>query len=195
LGGYEFSRKYEFLQREAFLDENRVPERYGLEGKVLVLNQSYEPVSVCSPKKAIILLFMMKAELVAPRENYYFRSVNQTFQLPSVIKLTRYIRIPFKQVELSRKNVMRRDGLSCQYCGSRTTLTIDHIVPRSRGGADTWENLITACVACNNKKGNRTPEEAKMPLLSKPKKPSHIVYLKQYIGKFDESWKPFLFML
>jgi len=183
------------MQREAFLDENRVPERYGLEGKVLVLNQSYEPVSVCSPKKAIILLFMMKAELVAPRENYYFRSVNQTFQLPSVIKLTRYIRIPFKQVELSRKNVMRRDGLSCQYCGNRTTLTIDHIVPRSRGGADTWENLVTACVACNNKKGNRTPEEAKMPLLSKPKKPSHIVYLKQYIGKFDESWKPFLFML
>lgn len=85
--------------------------------------------------------------------------------------------------------------MRCQYCGSPSApLTIDHIIPRSRGGGDTWENLTTACIVCNNRKGNRTPEEARMRLLTQPRKPNHVLFLRQYIGRVDESWKPYLFM-
>ena len=165
-----------------------------LSGQVLVLNQSYEPISICSPQKAMILLFLMKADLVASKEELHIRTVAQSFPFPTVIKLRRYIKFPYRKVELSRKNIMRRDGHECQYCGSRNHLTIDHVVPRSRGGKDTWENLVTACVACNNKKSNRTPEEAEMPLLNKPFKPHHIIYLKQFVTNLDETWKPYLFI-
>jgi len=133
--------------------------------------------------------------MVAPRQNKYIRSLTQRIPQPSVIKLSNYIKIPFKSIELSRKNILRRDDHRCQYCGKKTTdLTIDHIIPKSRGGGDTWENLVTACVRCNNRKGNRTPEEAEMKLLSKPRKPNHILYLKQTVGTIEENWKPFLFM-
>lgn len=136
----------------------------------------------------------MKAELVATKEELAVRTVNKSFAFPSVIRLLRYIRFPYKKVELSRKNVMRRDGHTCQYCGSKTGLTIDHIIPKSRGGQDSWENLTTACKTCNNVKGNRTPEEADMVLMSKPSKPHHIIYLKQFVTNLDDNWKPFLFM-
>ncbi|MBX3042972.1 MAG: HNH endonuclease [Candidatus Kapabacteria bacterium] len=170
-------------------------ESTGLGGKVLVLNQSYEPVSLCSVRKAIVLLLLFKAEMVVERKNRTIRTINNYFPYPSVIKLMTYVKIPLKNVELSRKNVIKRDGNRCQYCNKNSIeMTIDHIIPRSRGGVESWENLITACVRCNNKKGNRTPEEAGMPLLSKPRKPNHIVFLKQHIGKLEESWKPFLFM-
>lgn len=137
----------------------------------------------------------MKAELVEQRNGTYIRSVRQAFPSPSVIRLSAYVRLPFKNIELSRKNLHRRDSFRCQYCGRKyTALTIDHIIPKSRGGADSWENLITACVQCNNKKGSQTPEEAKMPLLSKPSKPHHILFMKQYLGRVEKEWKPFLFM-
>ena len=163
--------------------------------KVLVLNQSYEPISICSARKAIVLVMLNKAELITQRENRFFRSVSTKLPQPSIIKLSRYVRVPFNNIEPSRRNVLRRDEHRCQYCGKKSLeLTIDHILPRSRGGADSWENLITACIRCNNRKGNRTPEEAGMPLLSKPKKPNHIMFLRQAVGKIDEKWKPFLFM-
>lgn len=166
-----------------------------LSGKVLVLNQSYEPISICSPRKAILLILLLKAELVAERKNKLIHTVNFNYPFPSVIKLITYIKIPFKNVELTRKNVIKRDGSKCQYCGKKAVeMTIDHIIPRSRGGADTWENLTTACVKCNNRKGSRTPEEADMKILSKPRKPNHIIFLKQNAGIMEESWKPFLFM-
>jgi len=142
-----------------------------------------------------VLLLLTKAEMVAQKQNKYIRSLTQKIPQPSVIKLSSYIKIPFKSIELSRKNILRRDDHRCQYCGKKTTdLTIDHIIPKSRGGGDTWENLVTACVRCNNRKGNRTPEEAEMKLLSKPRKPNHILYLKQTVGTIEENWKPFLFM-
>ena len=98
-------------------------------------------------------------------------------------------------MELSRKNVIRRDGGKCQYCGKAANpLTVDHIMPRSRGGEDTWENLTTACMYCNNKKGDRTPEEARMPLLNKPKRPSRAMFLRQMDGIMDDTWRPYLFM-
>lgn len=161
----------------------------------MVLNQSYEPISICSARKAIILVLLNKAELITLRENRYFRSVSTKLPQPSIIKLSKYIRIPFNNIEPSRRNVLRRDEHRCQYCGKKSLeMTIDHILPRSRGGTDSWENLTTACIRCNNRKGNRTPEEAGMSLLSKPKKPNHIMFLRQAVGKIDDNWKPFLFM-
>lgn len=90
---------------------------------------------------------------------------------------------------------MRRDSFRCAYCGrSDVPLTLDHIIPKSQGGKDTWENLITACTYCNNKKGDRTPSEANMKILTKPYKPNHIIFIKNSVSKIDESWKPFLYL-
>ncbi|MCX8050874.1 MAG: HNH endonuclease [Chlorobi bacterium] len=161
---------------------------------MLVLNQSYEPISICSVRKACLLLLLKKAELVEARDGYVIRSVRNTYPFPSVIRLQSYIRVPYKKVEPSRRNILRRDGYACQYCGTRSaTLTIDHVVPRSRGGGDTWENLVTACVPCNNRKGNRTPEEAGMRLRSVPRKPNHIVFLRNFMGSLEAEWRPYLF--
>ena len=150
---------------------------------------------MCSPQKALIMLFLTKAEVVANRDGKVVRTVDDSFPLPSVIRLSKYIRIPFKRIVLTRKNILRRDNNQCQYCGSRKNpLTIDHVIPKSRGGGDSWENLVAACVNCNNKKGNQTPEEAGISLIRKPKKPNHILLFRQYMGKVDTNWKPFLFM-
>jgi 5-methylcytosine-specific restriction endonuclease McrA len=103
--------------------------------------------------------------------------------------------VPYRRVELSRKNILRRDGFRCQYCGSHShPLTLDHVIPKSRGGGDAWENLVAACIPCNNRKGSRTPEEAGLRLLSYPRKPNHIVFLSHFMGKVDEPWKQYLFI-
>jgi len=163
--------------------------------KALVLNQGYEPISICTARKALTMLLLLKAELIAARGDRIIRSAATAFPYPSVIRISSYIYVPHKNIDLSRKNILRRDGMRCQYCGSPSApLTIDHIIPRSRGGGDTWENLTTACIVCNNRKGNRTPEEARMRLLTQPRKPNHVLFLRQYIGRVDESWKPYLFM-
>lgn len=162
---------------------------------MLILNQSYEPVSVCSAKKAIILIFLTKAEIVAKRDGKVVRSINYSMPFPSVIRLARYIKVPFKKIELSRRNILKRDGFRCQYCGTKShELTIDHIIPKSRGGSDSWDNLVSACKSCNNKKADRTPEEAGIHLIKRPRRPHHILFITQYMGKVDENWKPFLFM-
>lgn len=149
---------------------------------------------ICSPKRALVLLFLYKAELIKKVKGRKVRSVNSTFDFPSVIKLNEYKHIPYKRVELSRKNILRRDNGTCQYCGTKAgPLTIDHILPRSRGGEDSWENLVTACFSCNNKKGNRTPKEARMPLINIPSKPHYVIYLNQKLGRIEEEWRPFVF--
>lgn len=159
----------------------------------MVLNQSYEPLTVCSPKKAITLLFLEKADVVEFYDNKFIRTVDKQYALPSVIKLARYVRFPFRMVEISRRNVLKRDANTCQYCGSRNNLTVDHIIPRSRGGKDTWDNLVTACVSCNNKKGNRTPREASMRLRTEPSKPNYFVFMKATLGKIEDKWQQFLY--
>jgi 5-methylcytosine-specific restriction endonuclease McrA len=103
--------------------------------------------------------------------------------------------VPYKKVVLTRKNILRRDSYKCAYCGrSDLPLTIDHVIPKSRGGNDSWENLVCACTTCNNKKGDRTLEEANMILHSRPFKPSHIMFIKHVVGKLDENWKPYLYL-
>lgn len=120
--------------------------------------------------------FLEKAELLHDDPEKKLRTPSDQFDFPSVIRLRRYIRLPYKKVVLTRRNVMRRDSFRCQYCGQKSKLTIDHIHPKSRGGKDTWENLTTACDKCNVKKGNRTPKEANMELLSKPYRPMPITF-------------------
>ncbi len=106
------------------------------------------------------------------------------------------MRVHYKRVMLSRKNILRRDNHKCQYCGrSDLPLTIDHVIPKSKGGQDTWENLVAACIKCNNKKGDRTFEEANMQLIRKPFRPSHIMFLKNFVGQVDERWKPYLYLV
>jgi len=166
-----------------------------LNAKVLVLNQSYEPMSVISARKAIVLLYLGKAELLETLEGKQLRSVSLAMPFPSVLRLGVYIRLPYKNIILSRKNILRRDGHRCQFCGrGDLTLTLDHVFPLSRGGEDTWENLVCACVNCNNRKGDRTPEEAAMPLRRRPMRPNHVTFIRQFVGTVNERWKPYLFL-
>ena len=164
--------------------------------KVLVLNHNYEPLSVCNVKKAVILLFLGKAELIEASHGRYLHSVTMTMPFPSIVRLSVYVRIPFKKIVLSRKNILRRDGHRCQYCGrgGDVALTVDHVVARAKGGQDSWENLVAACVRCNNKKGDRLPSEAQMSLLRKPIRPNHVMFIRDVVGSVDDRWKPYLFM-
>lgn len=165
-----------------------------LNAKVLLLNQSYEPLTICNVKKAIILIILGKAELIARNEKKHLHTVNKSFPWPSVVRLNGYIRVPFKKIILTKKNVLKRDAHKCCYCGrSDLPLTLDHIIPKSKGGDDSWENLVTACLPCNNKKGDRTLEEAQMKLRTKPYAPNHIIFIKNHNGKIEDCWKPYLF--
>jgi len=162
---------------------------------VLVLNHDYEPLSICNVKKAIILLYLGKAELIAACDGKCLRSVYTSMPYPSIVRLSVFVRVPFKKIVLSRKNILRRDSHQCQYCGRiDSTLTIDHIIPKAKGGPDTWENLVAACVQCNNSKGDRTPHDAQMRLLRKPIRPNHVMFIRHFIGSVDDHWKPYLFM-
>lgn len=165
-----------------------------MDASVLVLNQDYQPLSVCSVQRSVKLLFMDKAELLHDYPDRKIRTVSEEYSYPSVIRLRRYINLPYTNIVLSRRNIMKRDGNRCQYCGSHKNLTIDHVLPRSRGGRDTWENLVTACDDCNVKKGNRTPEEASMPLKKKPFRPVHITFLQSILGGVEDQWKPYLYL-
>ena len=138
-------------------------------GQVLVLNASYEPLNITTWRRAMVMMLKGKAESL---EHDATRQIRQGTHLTTVIRLRQYVRVPFRQLPLTRRNVFHRDGQTCQYCGVRgEQLSIDHVVPRSRGGGDTWENVTTACLSCNVRKGNRTPKEADMPLTRVPRRP------------------------
>lgn len=142
-----------------------------LHSSVLVLNQDYEPLNVCNVRRAIVLLGHGKAEVVE-ESGRLLRSFRDAFQIPSVIRMVYYIRRPRPIARLTRREVFARDGFSCQYCGTKTQdLTLDHVLPRHRGGEHTWENLVAACRTCNHRKAGRTPQEARMQLRSKPSRP------------------------
>lgn len=165
-----------------------------MNGHVLLLNADYSAMSICSVERAVVLVLLDKADMLHAHDNHFVRSQRLKLPFPSVVRLRGYVRVPYRQIMLTRKNVLRRDGFRCQYCGARDRLTIDHVMPRSRGGKDTWENLVTACTACNSRKGNRTPDEAAMPLARKPFRPSHVMFIRDYVGRLDDSWKPYLFL-
>ncbi|MFN0157862.1 MAG: HNH endonuclease [Bacteroidota bacterium] len=151
-------------------------------------------MSVINVKKAIVLLYLGKVELIEAYAGKHVRAVSMSMPFPSIVRLSVYVRIPYKKIILSRKNILRRDGHRCQYCGRADLgLTVDHVMPISRGGEDTWENLVCACVKCNNKKGDSTPEEAHMPMYKKPMRPNHVTFIRHFVSSLDERWKPYLF--
>lgn len=139
----------------------------------LLLNVTYEPMKVISWQRAITLLFLDKAELVEAYDEV-IRSINHAVHKPSVVRLRRYARQE-RKVKFSRVNIYRRDAFACQYCGAQpgaAALTLDHVLPRARGGRTEWTNIVTACARCNAQKADRTPEQAAMPLRRRPFKPS-----------------------
>ena len=138
-------------------------------GHVLVLNASYEPLNITTWRRAVVMVLKGKAEGLEHDPDHRIR---EDTLLPTVIRLRHFVRVPYKQLPLTRRNLFHRDGHRCQYCGaSAEQLSVDHVVPRSRGGLDTWENVTTACLPCNVRKGNRTPREAGMPLRREPRRP------------------------
>jgi 5-methylcytosine-specific restriction endonuclease McrA len=164
-----------------------------LSAPVLVLNANYEPLNVCTTRRALGLMFTDKATLVSNGRGY-IKTVSSLFQAPSVIRLSHMVKRPRPQVRLTKAEVFRRDNYTCQYCGKRTQkLTIDHILPRHLGGSHTWTNLVAACPECNHRKGGKTAAQAKMSLLNKPYTPRPTA---EYIfGRYlhsNEEWLPFV---
>ncbi len=147
--------------------------------RVLVLNASYEPLQIISVRRAVVLLLQQKAEVVEA-SHHRLRASSAAYIAPLVIRLRRYVRMPRRmKLPCSRRGVLARDRETCMYCGvtpARSTLTVDHIVPRSRGGLTSWENVVTACRECNHRKGGRTPEEASMALQTVPRQPNFFAF-------------------
>ena len=161
---------------------------------VLVLNANYAPMAICTAKRAIVMGFLKKVEILA-NYNEKVHSPSTTLNLPSVIKIHQYISYDNLTVELNRKNILSRDSNKCQYCGtSKLPLTLDHILPKVKGGQDSWENLITACKPCNQKKGDRSPEESNMKLIKVPKRPNRLHYFHRFVKENQRDWRPYLFM-
>lgn len=162
-------------------------------GSVLVLNQNYEPLNVCNVKRAVVLVLRGKAEVIEMAADV-IRTARVALPLPSVIRLVSLVRRPRPRVRLSRKEIFARDGWTCVYCGKQTReLTLDHVMPRHRGGGHSWENLVAACKPCNHRKAGRTPAEARMHMLRDPAPPRVSVYYAffPYLGSREE-WRPFV---
>ena len=158
-----------------------------------MLNASYEPLNVCSLRRAYVLVFKGKAEVVEELEQP-LRSATNTYPWPHVIRLVTYVRVPRAvQRKISRRALFARDGWRCVYCGDRSgRLTLDHVIPRSRGGGSVWENVVTSCAPCNLRKGNRLLEEAQMTLSSPPSQPTPVLFIKLAAPTIPNGWRPYL---
>lgn len=198
-----------------------IDQAVGLDSKVLVLNRAFVAVRVISARRAFVLLAREAAEVIhvdgGSFQNYDFetwtelsvlqkefererhdwvRTVRLEIAVPRIVRLLGYDRLPSQLVKLNRRNLFARDRNQCQYCGHHfptSELSIDHVVPRTQGGGDSWENLVCACVKCNAKKGGRTPSQARMALIRQPVRPKRnpLVSLRLGSEKYA-SWKAFL---
>ncbi|MBM2824644.1 MAG: 5-methylcytosine-specific restriction endonuclease McrA [Dehalococcoidales bacterium] len=162
---------------------------------VLVLNQSYQPLNICRVRRAVVLLYQDKAEMLENGSGL-LRSAEGEFPIPSVIRLASLVKRPhWRERKLSRAEIFKRDHYTCQYCGKETRqLTLDHVIPRFRGGQHTWENVVSACVTCNRRKAGRTPQEANMKLAHQPSPPhdNGLFYIPpQYLPPRHE-WQKYL---
>src|SRR5688572_16831889 len=164
-----------------------------VDANVLVLNLDYQPLNVCNVKRAVVLLSKQKA-VVVEQDGHVVHSERLALTSPSVIRLAYHIKRPRPVVKMTRKEVLQRDEHTCQYCGKKGDLTLDHIVPRHQGGQHTWENVVAACKGCNHRKGGRTLSEAKMALQRAPfRPPSTPRYLfSSYIRAGERKWLKFL---
>lgn len=160
--------------------------------RTLVLNAGYEPLAVVSFKRALVLVMNEKATVVERVEGDPVRTIDGSYERPAVILLTRYVRVPGgRSAPVTRRGVLRRDGHRCAYCG-KTASTIDHVLPRSRGGKDTWENLVACCLRCNNVKGDRTPQEMTWSLRWAPGVPRGSQWSVRGTERTDPCWEPYL---
>jgi len=189
----------------------------GLQGQVLVLNRLWQAVNVCTIERAVSLLYMGHAQVVHENDDgfntFTFRewcdfsstvddegdvvsSISLRIRVPRIILLLFFDRMPNKDVKFTRQNVFARDKNTCQYCGKkfeRKDLNIDHVVPRHQGGKTTWDNVVCSCLDCNRRKGNRTPQQARMHLIRRPKKPRWRPFIEvQFSRKADRSWRHFV---
>jgi 5-methylcytosine-specific restriction endonuclease McrA len=162
-------------------------------GRVLVLNATYEPINVCTVKRAIVLLLKEKAEVIEHAE-WQLHSATQTIARPVVIRLVAYVRVPREthRRKITRRAVFARDNWTCQYCGSRANLTVDHVVPRSKGGASNWENIVASCAPCNRRKGNALPRQVGMRLLRQPRTPAPHVFIQVASPTIPTAWQAYL---
>lgn len=165
-------------------------KRSKINSPILVLNSNYLPINITSFKKAFKLVFKGKAEIVKEGDEI-ISTMKIKFKKPSIIRLTYNVNVPYRKVILSKDNIFKRDNYTCAYCGRYRDLTVDHIHPKSKGGKDNWENLISACMKCNSRKGDRTPEQANMKLQFQPFKPSPLHFMCES-NKFREGWGEYL---
>ncbi len=163
--------------------------------RVLVLNASYEPINVCTVRRAAILVLKARAEVLENGAGS-LRSERLEMARPCVIRLRRYVRIPrdVHRRKITRKAVLARDSWTCQYCGreAHTGLTVDHVIPRSRGGASSWDNIVASCAPCNRKKGNRLPREAAMHPRNSPRAPGPTVFIRIASPRVPVAWEQYL---
>ena len=173
------------------------PVYTAMHAPVLVLNASYEPINVCAARRAIVLV--LKGVAMTEEENgHYLHAARLAMRVPSVIRLLEYRRIPHQTRALSRKNILLRDRNTCQYCGEimgSSELTLDHVIPRSRGGLSTWENLVACCHPCNRRKADQLSHEVGMKLMREPRSFSlHTSrHLMRMMGHSDAKWRKYLF--
>jgi 5-methylcytosine-specific restriction endonuclease McrA len=166
--------------------------------RTLLLNTTFEPLSILSWKKAVTLMFLGKVEVLRVYERE-IKGVATSIRQPAVIRLVRLVRNNHSNVKFSRRNIFLRDDHTCQYCGRKYDskhLTCDHIVPRSRGGITEWTNIVTSCTRCNHKKGNKLPDEADMLPRKKPSRPNGFYMLMLHVGvkTLPDYWKDYLFL-
>ncbi len=165
-----------------------------LKKPVLLLNQNYEPLTILKLKRAITLLILGKVDMIENEDGNFVHAISIAYPVPSVIRLKYFVHIKRKEISLTKKNIIKRDNHQCQYCGRSTgMMTTDHIIPRALGGEDSWENLVCACLECNNRKGDRTLKQAGMKLLKKPRRPSYFTFILREFVNPNTKWRPYLF--
>jgi 5-methylcytosine-specific restriction endonuclease McrA len=163
-------------------------------GRVLVLNASYEPINVCTVRRAAVLVLKDRAEILE-RGDWALHAENLTLPRPIVIRLKSYVRIPrdAHRRKITRRAVFARDRWTCQYCGKeRGNLTVDHVIPRSKGGGSGWDNIVTCCAPCNRRKGDRLPRQANMVPRHPPRAPSSTIFIHVATPVIPRAWEQYL---
>ncbi len=176
------------------LPEGRQAQRGGTNGRVLVLNASYEPINVCTVRRAAVLVLKQRAEILE-HTGRSLHSESMTLPRPIVIRLVTYVRIPrdAHRRKITRRAVFARDRWTCQYCGhERGTLTVDHVIPRSKGGSSTWDNIVTCCAPCNRRKGDRLPKQANMTPQRPPGAPNPTIFVHVATPTIPAAWERYL---
>ncbi len=164
--------------------------------EVLVLNSDYEPLNVCNVRRAIVLIYLGKADILHENDDNTAHTCDDTFVLPSVVKLRGHVKRPLPELKLSRRTIFARDNYACQYCGiTAKDLTIDHVIPKRAGGRASWENLVCCCRRCNMKKSDKLLPQVGMKLSRTPHRPKYIPYIsltKYIVGRKNEVWRNYL---